>query len=95
MWIFGTKGASGFSARSTAEEVTEGIDGAGLTAIVTGMNILYGSPSFLIINFLSCFFQVLLLELFSLFIGLFFHYLLRSLIPFHHRKGLVHMMTSS
>ncbi|PKI50736.1 hypothetical protein CRG98_028878 [Punica granatum] len=30
------KGASGFSAASTAEEVTEGIDGAGLTAVVTG-----------------------------------------------------------
>lgn len=36
MWIFGWKGPSGFSARSTAEEVTEGIDGSGLTAIVTG-----------------------------------------------------------
>ncbi|XP_047259273.1 short-chain dehydrogenase TIC 32, chloroplastic isoform X2 [Capsicum annuum] len=36
MWIFGRKGASGFSACSTAEEVTQGIDGAGLTAIVTG-----------------------------------------------------------
>lgn len=30
------KGNSGFSAASTAEEVTEGIDGTGLTAIVTG-----------------------------------------------------------
>ncbi|CAL1375314.1 unnamed protein product [Linum trigynum] len=36
MWIFGWKGASGFSARSTAEEVTDGIDATGLTAIVTG-----------------------------------------------------------
>ncbi|XP_015896091.3 short-chain dehydrogenase TIC 32, chloroplastic [Ziziphus jujuba] len=36
MWIFGLKGPSGFSACSTAEEVTHGIDGAGLTAIVTG-----------------------------------------------------------
>ncbi|KAM3379839.1 short-chain dehydrogenase TIC 32, chloroplastic isoform X1 [Capsicum galapagoense] len=36
MWIFGRKGASGFSACSTAEEVTQGIDGSGLTAIVTG-----------------------------------------------------------
>ncbi|CAI0417266.1 unnamed protein product [Linum tenue] len=36
MWILGWKGQSGFSARSTAEEVTEGIDAAGLTAIVTG-----------------------------------------------------------
>ncbi|KAF8013399.1 hypothetical protein BT93_I1293 [Corymbia citriodora subsp. variegata] len=36
MWIIGWKGPSGFSARSTAEEVTQGIDGTGLTAIVTG-----------------------------------------------------------
>ncbi|XP_030537201.1 short-chain dehydrogenase TIC 32, chloroplastic-like [Rhodamnia argentea] len=36
MWIFGLKGPSGYSARSTAEEVTQGIDGTGFTAIVTG-----------------------------------------------------------
>ncbi|KAF7131514.1 hypothetical protein RHSIM_Rhsim09G0199400 [Rhododendron simsii] len=36
MWAFSRKGPSGFSSRSTAEEVTEGIDGTGLTAIVTG-----------------------------------------------------------
>uniref|UniRef100_A0A2P2LEL0 Short-chain dehydrogenase n=1 Tax=Rhizophora mucronata TaxID=61149 RepID=A0A2P2LEL0_RHIMU len=36
MWIFGWKGPSGFSASSTAEQVTNGIDGTGLTAIVTG-----------------------------------------------------------
>ncbi|KAI8569607.1 hypothetical protein RHMOL_Rhmol02G0290800 [Rhododendron molle] len=36
MWILGRKGPSGFSACSTAEEVTKGIDGTGLTAIVTG-----------------------------------------------------------
>ncbi|KAL3755744.1 hypothetical protein ACJRO7_002747 [Eucalyptus globulus] len=36
MWWFGRKGASGFSSSSTAEEVTHGIDGSGLTAIVTG-----------------------------------------------------------
>ncbi|KAM7525770.1 hypothetical protein LguiA_015672 [Lonicera macranthoides] len=36
MWIFGRKGASGFSACSTAEQVTHGVDGTGLTAIVTG-----------------------------------------------------------
>ncbi|KAK9265369.1 hypothetical protein L1049_003519 [Liquidambar formosana] len=36
MWIFGRKGPSGFSACSTAEEVTQGIDGTGRTAIVTG-----------------------------------------------------------
>ncbi|PQM38444.1 short-chain dehydrogenase TIC 32 chloroplastic [Prunus yedoensis var. nudiflora] len=35
MGIFSRKGPSGFSASSTAEEVTEGIDGTGLTAIVT------------------------------------------------------------
>ncbi|KAH0646506.1 hypothetical protein KY284_034390 [Solanum tuberosum] len=36
MWIFGRKGTSGFSCCSTAEEVTQGINGFGLTAIVTG-----------------------------------------------------------
>ncbi|KAM7525773.1 hypothetical protein LguiA_015675 [Lonicera macranthoides] len=36
MWKFGRKGESGFSATSTAEEVTLGVDGNGLTAIVTG-----------------------------------------------------------
>ncbi|KAF8040572.1 hypothetical protein BT93_B2718 [Corymbia citriodora subsp. variegata] len=36
MWWFSRKGASGFSSSSTAEEVTHGIDGSGLTAIVTG-----------------------------------------------------------
>ncbi|KAL8244915.1 hypothetical protein R6Q59_011173 [Mikania micrantha] len=36
MWIFKRKGESGFSASSTAEEVTDGINGSGLTAIVTG-----------------------------------------------------------
>lgn len=36
MWLFGRKGASGFSVSSTAEDVTKGIDGTGLTAIVTG-----------------------------------------------------------
>ncbi|KAH7840756.1 hypothetical protein Vadar_021173 [Vaccinium darrowii] len=37
MWILGRrKGPSGFSSSSTAEEVTHGIDGTGLTAIVTG-----------------------------------------------------------
>ncbi|GKC96964.1 hypothetical protein Tco_1162406, partial [Tanacetum coccineum] len=35
-WIFSIfKGASGFSANSTAEDVTNGIDATGLTAIVT------------------------------------------------------------
>lgn len=36
MWRFGGKGESGFSASNTAEQVTEGIDGTSLTAIVTG-----------------------------------------------------------
>ncbi|KAI4326941.1 hypothetical protein L6164_019454 [Bauhinia variegata] len=36
MWFLGWKGASGFSASSTAEQVTRGIVGEGLTAIVTG-----------------------------------------------------------
>ncbi|KAJ8768507.1 hypothetical protein K2173_022601 [Erythroxylum novogranatense] len=36
MGNFGSKGASGFSGCSTAEEVTQGIDATGLTAVVTG-----------------------------------------------------------
>ncbi|WOL10546.1 hypothetical protein Cni_G19304 [Canna indica] len=36
MWSLNRRGPSGFSSSSTAEEVTEGIDGTGLTAIVTG-----------------------------------------------------------
>ncbi|KAJ6764365.1 RETINOL DEHYDROGENASE [Salix koriyanagi] len=36
MWFFNRNGSSGFSASSTAEEVTRGIDASGLTAIVTG-----------------------------------------------------------
>nr|WET52735.1 oxidoreductase 7 [Callicarpa americana] len=37
MWLFRTNPSiSGFSSSSTAEEVTKGIDGSGLTAIVTG-----------------------------------------------------------
>jgi len=35
-WPFWRKGGSAFSSSSTADEVTEGIDGTGLTAIVTG-----------------------------------------------------------
>ncbi|BAU02299.1 hypothetical protein VIGAN_11179800 [Vigna angularis var. angularis] len=35
-WLFGRKNSSGFSSSSTAEEVTQGIDGSNLTAIVTG-----------------------------------------------------------
>ncbi|XP_071689921.1 short-chain dehydrogenase TIC 32, chloroplastic-like isoform X1 [Rutidosis leptorrhynchoides] len=35
-WLIAFKGKSGFSARNTAEDVTKGIDGHGLTAIITG-----------------------------------------------------------
>lgn len=35
-WLIAFKGRSGFSASNTAEDVTKGIDGHGLTAIVTG-----------------------------------------------------------
>ncbi|KAL7596921.1 hypothetical protein Lser_V15G30374 [Lactuca serriola] len=35
-WLIGFKGPSGFSAKHTAEDVTEGVDCKGLTAIVTG-----------------------------------------------------------
>ncbi|KAG5563268.1 hypothetical protein RHGRI_005878 [Rhododendron griersonianum] len=45
MWIFGRKGPSGFSACSTAEEVTQGIDGTGLTAIVTGASSGIGTET--------------------------------------------------
>ncbi|KDP25422.1 hypothetical protein JCGZ_20578 [Jatropha curcas] len=45
MWIFGWKGPSGFSASSTAEQVTQGIDGTGLTAIVTGASSGLGAET--------------------------------------------------
>lgn len=45
MWIFGREGPSGFSARSTAEEVTQGIDGTGLTSIVTGASSGIGAET--------------------------------------------------
>ncbi|GAB4834426.1 Short-chain dehydrogenase TIC 32, chloroplastic [Ancistrocladus abbreviatus] len=46
MWsFFGGKGPSGFSASSTAEEVTRGIDGNGLTAIVTGASSGIGAET--------------------------------------------------
>ncbi|CAN6223291.1 unnamed protein product [Urochloa humidicola] len=35
-WLFGRRGPSGFSWSSTADQVTEGISAAGLTAVVTG-----------------------------------------------------------
>ncbi|KAI3873486.1 hypothetical protein MKW98_008138 [Papaver atlanticum] len=38
MWLFG-RGSSGFSFSNTAEEVTNGIDATGLTAIITGKTL--------------------------------------------------------
>jgi hypothetical protein len=35
-WLLGRRGPSGFSWSSTADQVTEGISAAGLTAVVTG-----------------------------------------------------------
>ncbi|KAI3762482.1 hypothetical protein L1987_52912 [Smallanthus sonchifolius] len=43
--MFGLKGPSGFSRFSTAEEVTSGIDGSGLTAIVTGASSGIGTET--------------------------------------------------
>ncbi|KAJ1391022.1 Short-chain dehydrogenase/reductase SDR [Sesbania bispinosa] len=45
MWPFIRKGPSGFSSSSTAEQVTEGIDGTGLTAIVTGASSGIGTET--------------------------------------------------
>ncbi|GAA0162135.1 dehydrogenase [Lithospermum erythrorhizon] len=45
MWLFKRKGESGFSYSNTAEEVTNGIDGSGLTAIVTGASSGIGSET--------------------------------------------------
>ncbi|RZB88743.1 Short-chain dehydrogenase TIC 32, chloroplastic isoform B [Glycine soja] len=45
MWPFSRKGSSGFSSSSTAEQVTEGIDGTGLTAIVTGASSGIGTET--------------------------------------------------
>ncbi|KAL3834400.1 hypothetical protein ACJIZ3_009136 [Penstemon smallii] len=45
MWLFSRKGASGFSASSTAEEVTQGVNGSGLTAIVTGASSGIGAET--------------------------------------------------
>ncbi|KAL3645678.1 Short-chain dehydrogenase TIC 32, chloroplastic [Castilleja foliolosa] len=45
MWIFGMKGASGFSACSTAEDVARGVNGSGLTAIVTGASSGIGTET--------------------------------------------------
>ncbi|KAI3808153.1 hypothetical protein L1987_24099 [Smallanthus sonchifolius] len=43
--MFGLKGPSGFSRFSTAEEVTSGTDGSGLTAIVTGASSGIGTET--------------------------------------------------
>ncbi|KAJ7969917.1 short-chain dehydrogenase TIC 32, chloroplastic-like [Quillaja saponaria] len=45
MWFFSGKGPSGFSASSTAEAVTQGIDGTGLTAIITGASSGIGTET--------------------------------------------------
>jgi len=54
MWFLGWKGASGFSATSTAEQVTQGIDGTALTAIVTGFSSLFPFYFSLHKNILFC-----------------------------------------
>ncbi|XP_021295820.1 short-chain dehydrogenase TIC 32, chloroplastic-like [Herrania umbratica] len=43
--IYPRKGATGFSASSTAEEATQGLDGTGLTAIVTGASSGIGTET--------------------------------------------------
>ncbi|KAM1407322.1 hypothetical protein ACFX2F_001925 [Malus domestica] len=45
MWFFRGKGPSGFSSSSTAEEVTQGVDATGLTAIVTGASSGIGTET--------------------------------------------------
>ncbi|KAM7499678.1 hypothetical protein LguiA_024092 [Lonicera macranthoides] len=45
MWWYSRKGPSGFSYTSTAEEVTHGVDGCGLTAIVTGASSGIGTET--------------------------------------------------
>ncbi|KAL7214250.1 hypothetical protein ACSBR1_026628 [Camellia fascicularis] len=45
MWLLSRKGPSGYSASSTAEEVTRGIDGTGLTAIVAGASSGIGTET--------------------------------------------------
>ncbi|XP_051195062.1 short-chain dehydrogenase TIC 32, chloroplastic isoform X3 [Lolium perenne] len=44
-WIFSRKGASGFSRASTADQVTQGLSAAGLTAIVTGASSGIGAET--------------------------------------------------
>ncbi|XP_042037026.1 short-chain dehydrogenase TIC 32, chloroplastic-like isoform X1 [Salvia splendens] len=45
MWFFSNKGPFGFYATSTAEQVTQGIDGSGLSAIVTGASSGIGAET--------------------------------------------------
>ncbi|MQL90725.1 hypothetical protein Taro_023330 [Colocasia esculenta] len=45
MWPFSRTGPSGFSSSSTAEEVTEGVDGRGLTAVITGASSGIGAET--------------------------------------------------
>ncbi|CAN6179916.1 unnamed protein product [Urochloa humidicola] len=44
-WLFGRPGPSGFSWSSTADQVTEGISAAGLTAVVTGASSGIGAET--------------------------------------------------
>ncbi|KAI0513795.1 hypothetical protein KFK09_009825 [Dendrobium nobile] len=45
-WLtLGSKGQSGFSASSTAEDVTQGIDGSGRTAVITGASSGIGTET--------------------------------------------------
>lgn len=50
--VTGRPGLSGFGSASTAEEVTQGIDGSNLTAIITGHSLIslfsVGSIGFLL-----------------------------------------------
>jgi len=60
MWPFTGKGVSGFSWKSTAEEVTNGIDATGLTAIVTGISYFITTLSYPFFFSFSLFKQALL-----------------------------------
>lgn len=53
-WLLGRRGPSGFSWSSTADQVTQGISAAGLTAIVTGPYLFPNiSSSFFIVFSIS------------------------------------------
>lgn len=71
MWFFRRKGPSGFSSSSTAEEVTQGIDASGLTAIVTGkVHLLFLSSKLISIYLFSS-------TLIMLFCAVYFHLFIR------------------